>query len=144
MVETPDFTSNFAGHQPHFSVAAAAMSLEAAPNLSVPELLRVLNEKLGLECTRAREIRFPPVPGSVNSLSRAQVSINPVDLPLQAWWWDLTYDPPDRKPQSQSERNSGAHPFLVDPVAPREQASTRDPLPHRLVHGTGGNRVFSR
>ena len=49
-------------------LAATTMSLEAALSLSVPELLRVLNEKLGLECTRAREIRLPPVPASITSL----------------------------------------------------------------------------
>ena len=71
-VETPDFTSNFAGHQPHIFVAAA-MSLEAALNLSIPELLRVLNEKLGLECTRAQQLRLPSVPASITSLG-AEVS----------------------------------------------------------------------
>ena len=50
------------------------MSLEAALDLSIPELLRVLSEKLGLECTRAREIRLPPVPTSITSLE-AEVSI---------------------------------------------------------------------
>ena len=36
------------------------MSLEAARGLTIPELLRVLNEKLGLECTRLRELPSPP------------------------------------------------------------------------------------
>ena len=60
-------------HPATLFVAAAAMSLEAALNLSVPELLRALNEKLGLECTRARGIRLPPVPASITSLE-AEVS----------------------------------------------------------------------
>ena len=35
--------------------------MEAARNLSILDLLRVLNEKLDLECTRLRETRLPPV-----------------------------------------------------------------------------------
>ena len=57
--------------QPHPCVAA--MSLEAAINLSVPELLRVLSEKLGQECTRVREIPLPPVLASIATLE-AEVS----------------------------------------------------------------------
>jgi len=49
------------------------MSLEAALNLSVPDLLRVLNDKLILECTRVREIPLPPVLASITTL-RAEVS----------------------------------------------------------------------
>ena len=49
------------------------MHSEAALNLSVPELLRALNEKLGLEYTRRREIRLPPVPASITFLE-AEVS----------------------------------------------------------------------
>jgi hypothetical protein len=48
------------------------MPLEAATNLSVPELLQALNEKLTLECTRVREIRLPPGAASVTVLE-AQV-----------------------------------------------------------------------
>jgi len=44
------------------------MSLEAAINLSIPELLRVLSEKLGQECTRVREIPLPPVLASIATL----------------------------------------------------------------------------
>ena len=48
------------------------MSSEIALNLSIPELLRALNEKLGLECTRAREICIPLI---LNSISvKAEVS----------------------------------------------------------------------
>jgi len=36
------------------------MSLEAARELSIPELLRVLGEKLDAECSRVREIPLPP------------------------------------------------------------------------------------
>ncbi|KAF9786413.1 hypothetical protein BJ322DRAFT_1059468, partial [Thelephora terrestris] len=37
------------------------MSLEAARNLSIPDLFRVLNEKLNLECTRLQETPLLPV-----------------------------------------------------------------------------------
>lgn len=37
---------------------STAMSLEAARDLSISELLRVLNEKLDLECTRLRDAPF--------------------------------------------------------------------------------------
>ena len=38
------------------ALPATTMSLEAARDLSIQDLLRVLNEKLGLECARIREI----------------------------------------------------------------------------------------
>lgn len=44
------------------------MSSEVVLNLSVPELLRALNEKLGLECIRAQEDCLPPILGSIPSL----------------------------------------------------------------------------
>jgi len=37
------------------------MSFETTHNLSIPELLHILNEKLGLERTRFRDIPLPPV-----------------------------------------------------------------------------------
>lgn len=36
------------------------MSLEAARGLSIPDLLRLLNEKLGVECAWVREIPLSP------------------------------------------------------------------------------------
>ena len=54
-------------------MSTAAMSSQAAYDLSIPELLHALNEKLGLEFTRTRESRFPPILYSVSSLE-AQVS----------------------------------------------------------------------
>ncbi|KAF9649588.1 hypothetical protein BDM02DRAFT_3186215 [Thelephora ganbajun] len=44
------------------------MSLNAALNLSVLELLQALNKKLGLECTGAREVRLPPGQASATTL----------------------------------------------------------------------------
>lgn len=43
------------------------MSLEAARDLSIPDL-RVLNEKLNLECTWLRAIPLPPPVTSVDLL----------------------------------------------------------------------------
>jgi hypothetical protein len=49
------------------------MSFEAALNLSVLELLQVLNAKVALECTRVREIRLSPGLASITTLE-AEVS----------------------------------------------------------------------
>ena len=35
--------------------------METGRDLSIPDLLRLLNEKLGLECTRLQETPLPPV-----------------------------------------------------------------------------------
>jgi len=43
------------------TLSKTAMSLEAARGLPILELLRVLNEKLCLECTELRKIPLPPV-----------------------------------------------------------------------------------
>ena len=50
-------------------LAVTIMSLEAARDLSIPDLLRLLNEKLGLECTRLREIPLPPLASVASSES---------------------------------------------------------------------------
>jgi len=59
------------------------MSLEAAHNLSIPELLRVLNEKLGLESSRLRETCLPPIV-SIASL-KAEVSALLIRPPQRTW-----------------------------------------------------------
>ena len=43
------------------TLTATIMSLETARDLSIPDLLRLLNEKLGLECTRLQETPPPPL-----------------------------------------------------------------------------------
>lgn len=50
------------------------MPLEAARDLSIPDLLRVLNEKLCLECTRLQEAPLPPA--SVESEVRIPLSLS--------------------------------------------------------------------
>ena len=37
------------------ALTATIMSLDTARGLSIPDLLRLLNDKLGLECTRLQE-----------------------------------------------------------------------------------------
>jgi len=55
------------------------MSLEAARSLSIPDLLRVMNERIDLECANLRETRLPPV-ASI-ALLEPEVSL---DSPIQA------------------------------------------------------------
>ena len=59
------------------------MPVEAALNLSIPELLRALNEKLGPECTRVREISLPPLPASITCLG-AEVSTSIRSISISA------------------------------------------------------------
>lgn len=47
---------------------APTMPLEAVLDLSVLELLQVLNKKLGLKCTRTQDACLPPIQGSISSL----------------------------------------------------------------------------
>ena len=74
----PEVSTN-RSHVTRLIVTATVMSLEAARNLSIPDLLRVLNEKLGLECARLRETPLPPVV-SAASLESEVSRINPHNL----------------------------------------------------------------
>ena len=59
--------------------ASPIMSLEAARNLSIPDLFHLLGEKLDLECTRLQEAPLPPVMTPVSELEsevRAQVGLS--------------------------------------------------------------------
>lgn len=52
--------------------------LESASDLSISDLIRVLNEKLGLACTKLRETSLPP---SLSSTSlESEVSVFELDL----------------------------------------------------------------
>jgi hypothetical protein len=53
--------------------SSTTMSLEAARNLSVRDLLSVLNEKLNLECTR---IRVPPLVSAASPESEVRTTID--------------------------------------------------------------------
>lgn len=61
------YVCDVAAAAPRF-VVATIMSSEAPLDLSILAILRALSEKLGLECTRTREIRFLPVPASIASM----------------------------------------------------------------------------
>ena len=50
-------------------VTTIMSKLKAARDLSIPDLLRLLNEKLGLECTRLRETPLPPLASVASSES---------------------------------------------------------------------------
>jgi hypothetical protein len=47
--------------------------LESASGLSILDLIRVLNEKLGLACTKLRETSFPPSLSSTSLESEVSV-----------------------------------------------------------------------
>ena len=84
---------------PHTCTAATTMSLEAALDLSVPQLLRVLDEKIGLECSRVRGIRLPPISTSITSLE-VEVSA-PYSIYIPTRRSNLTVNSPDRNPRGQ-------------------------------------------
>jgi len=64
------------------------MSLEAARKLSIPELLRVLGEKFGIEYSRVREISLP-LAASAESLEHEVCT----HCHTWKWLWDLTTIP---------------------------------------------------
>lgn len=93
------------------------MALEAARDLSVQDLLRVLNEKLGLECTRLRETPLPPVVSAASLEPEVMAStlldhldecLTPVNLI-------------DRKPRNQSTRRPEAPKLFAKPAAASQQ-----------------------
>ena len=91
---------------------AATMSLEAAYNLSISDLLHVLNEKLGLESSKLRGIPLPTT-CSAGSLE-SEVSV--------PWWINLDKELMkviliDRRPGSQSAGCSEAHHILAEHLA---------------------------
>ena len=71
------------------------MSLEAVQNLSIPDLLRALNERLGLECTRLQKY-YPPVVHTASLRTEVSKPVSSVSVSdggsLRAAW-----HPVDRK-----------------------------------------------
>jgi len=106
------------------------MSLEAARNLSVPDLLRVLDEKLGLEYVRLRESHLPPVV-SLGSYVRISWSCHLILKECGSGVLQLNVNPAGRKSRSQSTRYSEPHPLLSEPAAAGEQVATRDDFSNR-------------
>ncbi|KAF9786440.1 hypothetical protein BJ322DRAFT_1210821 [Thelephora terrestris] len=86
------------------------MSREVAQSLSISDLLSVLNEKLGLERSKLREISLPPI-FSASSLESET----------------------SRQPGSHSARCSESHPVLAEPFAASQENAARDPLSCRYL-----------
>lgn len=71
------------GHVAHL-LETATMSLDAARNLSIPDLLRVLNEKLGLECSRLQNTPLPPASSTASLESEVSVP-QPNSMDMAVW-----------------------------------------------------------
>ena len=117
----------------HFQPVSTAttVSLEPVRNLSIQDLLRVLNEKLSLERTRIQEISpchvvftaelesevstHQPIPTSTD----AAVGSNPSGI--------------DRESRNESTRSCEVHPNLMERTTAGQQVATRDPLPNRRI-----------
>ena len=98
-------------HQPHLSVTT--MPLKITNDLSVLELLRLLNEKLGLECTRLREIRVSPAI-SVTSLELE------VSTSVRLITRKILVAPTDRESRNESTRRPEVDSASPQPVAAGE------------------------
>ena len=73
------------------------MSLEGVTrNLSISDLLRLLNEKLDLECIRSRETLLRPMVSAASLESEVSTRLDRPSSPqLRTWQWNLTVDPSD-------------------------------------------------
>ena len=102
------------------------MSLEAARELSIPELLRVLDEKLGIEYSRARKIS-PSLP--VSAATR--------EPEVRAYYLNVTVEsdcePLARESRSPSARYPEVLAFSPEHLFASEQAASRDHFLHRSV-----------
>ena len=76
------------------------MSLESARDLSLPDHLRVLNDKLGLECTRLRETGIPPATPTAPLGPEVSNLDPPVPKNVVAW----SYSEPFRSKASRPGR----------------------------------------
>lgn len=107
------------------------MSLEAARNLSIPELLHVLNENLHWECNGLREYHPPP------AISTASLKAE-VSTQKSAYLSDRgseilhTYrNPPDQNSRIQNTRCPKTHSLVAEPATACKQVTTGDPFAHR-------------
>ena len=100
----------------------------SAYDFSIPELLRVLNEKLGLEYTRV--IRYPPVLPTNSLAADVRVFIRSAQQTCQR---GLTVDPSDRKPRNQGARRSETYPLFTEHVATCQQTSAGNHLSCRPI-----------
>jgi len=108
------------------------MPLEAARDLSVFDLLQVLDEKLSLESTRLQKTR--PSLAEIES----EVSTRCQPLSRRMRWQGLTVDPPAQTPRIQRTMCLEVLTLFTERIAAGEQVATGDPLPHRQrFHGRG-------
>jgi len=108
------------------------MSLPGAVyDLSIPDLLHLLNEKITLECTRVREIGPPPAVSTASLESEVSV---PRQIRLDE---DLTMvNSVDRKPRNRNTRYPEVPALFAEHVATSQQVTAGDPLSHcRLFPG---------
>ena len=107
------------------------MSLEAARNLSIPELLRVLNDKLHSECNRLQEYH-PPLAVSISFLE-TEVSALSSHLNHRGEISPIYRKPLDQKSRGQSTRRSETHSLAAEPIATGQQGTTRDSFAYRSM-----------
>jgi len=108
------------------------MSLEAARKLSIPELLRVLGEKLDVEYSRVRQTPTP-LAGSPEVEVRAHVILQGVTVESDS-------DPLDRESRNPSPRYPGVHTLPAERVTAGQQVASGDHFLHRSIHLSGGSR----
>ena len=111
----------------HVCVASTTMSLEAACDFSIPELLCMLNEKLYLECNRLQyhplsAVSIPSLETEVSAsgssylIDRGGAILNPYRIP------------PDQKSRNPGSRCSEVHSLIAEPVTTSKQVTTGDPV----------------
>ena len=131
-------------YQPHFyQVPATSMLVEAVRNLSVSELLRALNEKLGLECTRIRNISTSHTVPAASLKSEVSTRL-PTPVPWAQRWGLTPVCHIDRKSRNQSTRCSKVHPLFTEHVAASQQVVTGDPFSYRSILSRSFQRGHER
>ena len=103
-----------------------AEAQRAAYSLSISDLVRVLNEKLGLESSKFRGISLP-LTCFASSLE------SEVNCPGESTSRGADENSVDRQPGSQNPRCSETHPVLAERSAASQQVATRDPLLYRPI-----------
>ena len=105
------------------------MSLEAARNLSIPDLLSVLNEKLGLECTRLKETLLPCTV-SATFLQSEVSEFRSTHFNKRGSGLTPAIRT-DQKSRNQSTRSFGIDSLSAECIAAGKQVAARDPFSYR-------------
>ena len=110
------------------------MSLKAAHEFSIPDIIQALNETISVEWSKL--LKTPLHPGvpvaPVRSEVRAPWSIYPSEL-----WQNLTTEFPDQASRSQGTEYLKVYPDFVEHGAACEQITAGAPLPYRRISTTG-------